>query len=303
MERCPEYDSEVLASSQAILTDVEGENSTVSLSPVATVEMVPEFDAFETVVSHGNDEAVIGLELDVLDKRVCFSITVHETQARLSDLVPIARSLSNTLNELTEQKVRSTGHNIPCCKGCSVCCHDLALLSVPEALYLVEEMHRIVPDDTHRQIIRYSTQVIRLVQQQLRQRQQTWETTEMVNNRQQTNLADWYTDQRIACPFLHENSCCIYQHRPFTCRDMLIVGTDGPCKFGTKDEVLKVNQSIMMRHALKTLTGEFENTFAESVILPGIFEWYGQNIDRGERSWPAVKIVRRFVEILKSTQR
>lgn len=178
------------------------------------------------------------------------------------------------------------------------------LVSAPEALRLVEEAKCITDHNARRHLIRYSTQVSRMVSRQaLRDRGVQSCVSDTISTGQQIKLAHWYADRQIACPFLHENSCTIYEQRPFVCRDLLVVGTTKPCEFSlSENEVWKSDRPVMVQHALMSLTSELENNDPESVVFPNIFEWYERNIDRSERRWPCDMMVRRFVEILKNTQ-
>jgi hypothetical protein len=84
---------------------------------------------------------IIGLELDILGKKVNFPTRVGQGQARLTDIVPLARTLCTKITDVVVEIIRSDGGRIPCRKGCSACCSRyLVPLSVPEALRLKEEV-------------------------------------------------------------------------------------------------------------------------------------------------------------------
>jgi len=56
---------------------------------------------------------------------------------------------------------------------------------------------------------------------------------------------------------------------------------------------------VSVLEALGQLAGELEQTDVEAVMLPLSFAWAQDNLERAQRTWPAVEMVKRFVEILK----
>ena len=59
----------------------------------------------------------ISFELDILGETVRFSISVAQKQARLSDIAPLARTLSTKLALVVLDRLRRNGEFVPCCKG------------------------------------------------------------------------------------------------------------------------------------------------------------------------------------------
>jgi hypothetical protein len=53
-------------------------------------------------------------------------------------------------------------------------------------------------------------------------------------------------------------------------------------------------------NALAQLASELEDTNVEAVILPLVLVWCEENLQRAGRTWPAVMMVRRFAEIVKT---
>lgn len=56
---------------------------------------------------------------------------------------------------------------------------------------------------------------------------------------------------------------------------------------------------VSVLEALGHLTAELEESGIEAVVLPLVFVWRHDNLERAERTWPWVTMVKRFVEILK----
>ena len=60
-----------------------------------------------------------------------------------------------------------------------------------------------------------------------------------------------------------------------------------------------VPMPLSVLEAVAQLASELENIDIKAVILPLAFAWAQDNIQRSRRTWPAVTMVKRFVEILK----
>ncbi|MCP4260660.1 MAG: hypothetical protein GY774_24515 [Planctomycetes bacterium] len=57
---------------------------------------------------------------------------------------------------------------------------------------------------------------------------------------------------------------------------------------------------VSVLDCLGQLTAELEQSDVEAVMLPLVLPWLHENLKRGERTWPAVKMVECFVEILQA---
>ena len=102
-------------------------------------------------IAGGNDSGIsgtsinamktIGLELDILGELLSFRIGFGKGQAKLADIVPLARILCGRITEIVLRRISNGGSSIPCGRGCSACCQRyLVPMSVPEALRFKEEI-------------------------------------------------------------------------------------------------------------------------------------------------------------------
>ncbi len=244
---------------------------------------------------------VIGLELDILGKKVNFPTRVGQGRARLSDIVPLARTLCTKITDVVVESIRSDGGHIPCCKGCSACCSRyLVPLSVPEALRLKEEIstapgyrrismsraclltaHRILSHKPPKPFMHQAADASEVSQADL------------------NLLSNWYASLNMACPFLYNRVCTIYEQRPLACREHFVKGSARSCK-GQRGVAEVVEMPVQIPNALAQLASELEDTSVEAVILPLTLVWCEENPERAERTWPLVMMVRRFVEIVRT---
>ena len=79
------------------------------------------------------------------------------------------------------------------------------------------------------------------------------------------------------------------------------IATGSPvlCKTDHKGNPNVVPMPVSVLEAIGQLTAELENLDIEAVMLPLAFPWAQDNLLRAERTWPAVTMVKRFVEILE----
>ena len=66
--------------------------------------------------NYGDGVKTICFELDIFDRPAHFGISVAQKQARLSDITPLARTLSTKLTIMVLDRLRSNSEFVPCCK-------------------------------------------------------------------------------------------------------------------------------------------------------------------------------------------
>lgn len=251
-------------------------------------------------VVYNSNADVIGLKLDILGKSVNLHVAVAKNQARLADIVPLARTLCAKITDVVVEYVLSNAGHIPCCKGCASCCaRYLVPLSVPEALRLKEEIST-APKAQRESIFMDCLITTRRILSQRPPALSMDRKTEpsFIGHVDLNRLSDWYRSLKLPCPFLHRDMCSIYQNRPLACREYFVKGSLDPCRHQQSIvDVVKI--PVQMPNVLAQLASELEGTGTEAVILPLTFFWYEQNRHRAGRTWPAVMMVKRFLEIVK----
>jgi Fe-S-cluster containining protein len=249
--------------------------------------------------NYGNGVKTISFEIDIIGRPTRFSICVAQKKARLSDITPLARMLSTKLAIMILDKLHSNGEFVPCRKGCSTCCNYLIPLSVPEAFRIVEE------------VLAMSTLQGRVISQSfldtakiiLNEKPKIFEVNESAEASDQTQviaLSKWYASLKLACPFLSNNLCTSYEHRPLACREYIVTGSALLCNNEWSDESQTVQIPISILDCLGQLAAELEQSDIEAVMLPFALPWVQENLERGERTWPAVTMVECFGEILQA---
>ena len=240
------------------------------------------------------------LELNVFNTKVNIEIGVEKKQAKLADIVPLARTICTKICDVTIQNIISNGDQIPCCKGCSaLCCRYLVPLSVPEALRLKEE---ITEAPTHKRelIWKECLSASRYILYKKPPNKFKHQSVAASSDKSAdlNPISNWYRSLNLDCPFLHENICTIYEQRPLACREHYVTGS--ACKFEEKNSAIKLlEMPIHISDALGQLASELEGKDIEAVILPLALMWCEKNKQRAMRTWPYAMMVERLIDIIK----
>jgi Fe-S-cluster containining protein len=254
------------------------------------------------VIKNGspNNATVFSLDLNVLDETIHFQIEVGQGQAKLADIVPLARSVCSSIIDVVLKTVRSKGDRIPCLKGCSACCNRcLVPLSVPEAFRLKEDIEKM-PVLRRETIWKDCLDASRYILTRKPPKKFIHQSARSSSNdSSHLNLiSSWYSSLKLPCPFLYQGVCSIYELRPLACSEHYITGSAEGCSEEHSSAKL-IEMPIQVPNALSRLASELEETSDEAVILPLAQVWCQNNKKRAARTWPYVLMVRRFVEILK----
>ncbi|MGD2093606.1 MAG: YkgJ family cysteine cluster protein [Phycisphaerales bacterium] len=243
----------------------------------------------------------ISFDLDVLGEPMHFSISVTQKQAKLSDITPLARTLSTKIAIVFLDILRHNGQFIPCRKGCSTCCSYMIPLSVPEAFRLREDVLAMPPDQS-RVTLQLCLDRAKIILDKKPIELDITEWTEASNKSQLSKLGKWYEQLNITCPFLSNGLCTIYEQRPLACREYIVRGSALLCRAEWTDGSHKIDMPVSTLECLGQLAAELEHTDSiESVILPLALPWAQENYERGNQTWPAIFMVERFIEIVKAT--
>jgi len=248
---------------------------------------------------HKGDTAIIGLELDIFGEPVHFRIGVAQGQARLADIVPPARMVSTKLALTVLNKLRKEEKFIPCCKGCSACCNYMIPLSVPEVFRMREDV-LAMPENRASVILQSCLNAAKKILDDTPEDFDLCSSTTANSATQVSQLGRWYAALKLACPFLSDGLCTIYEQRPTACREHIVTGSPSLCEAEWTDESHLVQMPVSVLEALGQLASELEGTSVEAVMLPLALPWAQENLQRHQQTWPAPMMVERFVEIIKT---
>jgi Fe-S-cluster containining protein len=198
----------------------------------------------------GQDTATATIEFTVSGVPIHAEITVPTGPTRPSALLPMFNELAETIVRVGVDAAESRGERVSCQKGCGACCRQLVPISEIEATRLGEVI-RELPEARRRQVLSRF--------QEGRRRLQDAGLLEKLNDPEQftdgelRSLGLEYFRLGIACPFLEDESCSIYQDRPLACREYLVTSPAAHCAEPTAETVhcvpipAKVSKAVALR--------------------------------------------------------
>lgn len=239
-----------------------------------------------------DDGQIIDTSIGIGPKEVHLRISVLDQIARLPDIVPLAQAICNKLSKAVMDTLNSNNTPVSCQKGCSTCCNYLVTLSLPEIYYL-QEMLSYMPEDYHRSVLQSCLEAAQKILRNNANKPEMTQTTEL------DLISRWYSELNLACPFLSDDTCEIYEDRPLACREHMVISNPKSCKNDSQADPDVVSPSVSVLEALGQLTAELEQSEIEAVILPLAFISTDDYFESSGHAWPAIDMVQRFVEIIQ----
>jgi len=174
-------------------------------------------------------------------------MTVPAGPTRLRDMLPLARALSDAVVGETIKAVEQLGEQVSCKAGCGACCRQLVPISEVEARRLREVVEGF-PEPRRSEVrARFAAARKQLAEAGLLPQLQH---AEQWTDADYQSLAEAYFAQRIACPFLEDESCSIYAERPITCREYLVTSPAAHCARPTPETIRRVRIPLPVFNAV-----------------------------------------------------
>lgn len=184
------------------------------------------------------------------DWRLQTTTSVPKGPTRLRQLLPIAQSFADTVVvDAAVRAVEEQGRKISCEKGCGACCRQLVPIAETEARY-VHDVVTNLPESRRAEIhSRFAAARRRLEDAGLLDKlrhpdQYQWPDADS------HSFALEYFRLGIPCPFLEEESCSIYPHRPLACREYLVTSPAENCVWPTPGAVRVVDMPVKVWKAV-----------------------------------------------------
>lgn len=243
--------------------------------------------------------ATVRFELDIAGEQFGFGVQIIRGQVRLSDIVPLARALSERLCQATLQKLHAEHYEIPCRKGCGACCSYLVPLSAAEVFRLREDISAL-PGEQGKAVLNACLSAADKILAKRPDNPTPSEPGRKNPAEEKEQVSKWYAGLELPCPFLSDGACTCYETRPIACREHFVSSPAALCVHGATPEPSVVPMPVSVLECLGELCAELEQREIEAVIMPLALPWALKNHERSTRTWPAGMIVERFIEILKA---
>jgi Fe-S-cluster containining protein len=211
-------------------------------------------------------------------------VRAGEGTLRLSELVPIARRLTDRLTGWTIRAACHAGKPPSCRAGCSACCRYLVPLSPPEAMRLRAELHQL-PSQARQRLTRACRAAgLRVMQA----------TRRLPPAHCEAEARESYASLQIDCPLLEGGLCSLYDWRPLACRTYHVVSEPLLCADPSESLHERLALPFSPTQALCRLSAELEGTDPQAVLLPLALDWADRNAARAKRAWPTGALIGRF---------
>jgi Fe-S-cluster containining protein len=202
-------------------------------------------------------------------------VTVPTGPTPMSEMLPLARALSDAIVSQTIRVHEQAGDAVSCKMGCGACCRHLVAISEVEARRLGQVINGM--EEPRRSSIqaRFAAARAQLADEGLLER---LENPDTITGEEYGSVALTYFNQQIACPFLEEESCSIYEERPITCREYLVTSPPVHCAVPAENKVRRIRMPLRVFNAVArwqaSPTGHFKEKWVPLILAP---EWAGTN--------------------------
>lgn len=207
-------------------------------------------------------------------------------------IVPLIRRFGEEAQALEVARSVDAGKPPSCHKGCAACCRMLVPLSAPEAFALREWVRSRPTDQQDRISARFSETKAKLLSHRLWQR-----LSELFNAPEQSNddalevLNREYYALGMACPFLEEEVCAIYEERPAACRELLVSSPPECCDDLINNPVDPISAPILVSTVLGLLWQELTKSPTRLIPLPVALDWAKCHEEENQHTWKGVELL------------
>ena len=235
----------------------------------------------------------IRLRLRILGEPLAVEAPGPPERVRLDEVLPLLRAIDDRAVDLAVRRSEAKGKTVSCRKGCSACCRAQPVPVTPPEAYALLRLVENLPEPRRAEVrARFADRVQRLRDAGLADRFLQIEGPGEVTKEELRDAALRYFRLGLACPFLEDNACSIYEDRPFACREYLVTSPAEHCRdpFATSVEGIRMpvaGEGAMLRTATKFLEkpqftvaltlaleyaeahrAELEQTFASRNVFP-----------------------------------
>ncbi len=155
-------------------------------------------------------------------------------EVSMGSLLPALRTTADAFVAYGAELSATQGRAVSCAKGCGACCRQVVPLAHAEARRIAALLEEL-PEPRRSEVKeRFAAAVNRVeaagILPALDGRAK-WEPGEA------TGIGLEYFHLGIACPFLEDESCSIYEERPIACREYLVTSSPVHCSAPTAESV------------------------------------------------------------------
>jgi Fe-S-cluster containining protein len=223
--------------------------------------------------SQAEHHDLVPVDLTILGARVRGQAQVPAGAVPIEELLPAFRRVADTIVHLSVKSVEQHGGKISCRAGCGACCRQAVPVALPEArrlAALVEEM----PEPRRTEVkARFAEIERRVAEAGL---MGALLDPDSLTKEEFEHAPMDYFRMGMACPFLVEESCGIYEERPLVCREYLVTSPAEFCR--APDERVEVLRTpLKASEALARLEGTEGRRYVKQIPLGLSLRWCREN--------------------------
>jgi len=238
---------------------------------------------------------VFNIEMVLGEHTLQASARVPDGVLRLADLLPILQAFDDAVVGVAVDKVQRAGGVISCRAGCGACCRQLVPISPAEAVHLAELVEEMPPERRAVLRERFTAALAALDEHGLLARLRRPAALKTLAARRK--IGEEYFRLALFCPFLEEENCSIYLHRPLACREYLVTSPAEGCRTPGPDTIRKVPLPVKFSEILYTFGDGFGAQSSRWLPLVLALEWAARHAPR-QPVFPGPQLFSNFLTLL-----
>ena len=239
--------------------------------------------------------------IGVGDGQIVASANVPVGATNLTQILPVLQSMEDSMISGMSAQLAEAGHPISCRAGCGACCRQMVPLSIFEAEALAAWIRTL--DEPRRQELarRFHQALLSLSASGLIDRMvnEDW----LADTESARQLALDYLYQRVACPFLEDESCSIHPIRPLVCREYLVISPPAHCFDPAALQVIPAHPPLHLSRVLNRMGAELEGDARGWIPLLFLFAWMEAGASPGNGyAGTGPEVLHKFLEHIGEAQ-
>ena len=218
--------------------------------------------------------------LGLPDGKFAVTAVVPAGQTNLTQILPVLQAIDDSLIAGVGSQLAESGRPISCRAGCGACCRQMVPISIFEAEALATWI-RSLPESRQEELaLRFQNALRKLAASGLIDRMvnEDW----LAETESARRLALEYLYERVACPFLEDESCSIHPIRPLICREYLVTSAPEHCYDPATLKSVPVALPLHFSRVLNRIGAELEHDTRGWIPLLFLFAWMKAGAHPGE---------------------
>src|SRR5215471_12137968 len=242
----------------------------------------------------------VRLRMRVLGEPIAVEAPMPPERVRLDEVLPLLHKIDDHAVDLAVRRTEAEGKTVSCRKGCSACCRAQPVPVTPPEAYALLRLVEKLPEPRRAAVrARFADRVQRLRDAGLADH--FLQRDRDVTKEQARDAAQRYFRLGLACPFLEDDACGIYEDRPFVCRQYLVTSPAELCRDPFMNPVEVIRMPIAAAGAmLRTATTLLEKP-QFTVALTLALEYAEAHRAELERTFPSRDLFPRALQELART--